>query len=247
MSYRVGDSAEFMDLLAVECRLLPQCIMMTTRILVAALGGVLVSAALATSAQAGRVRVGGHGHYHARPGGHVAVMVYPRGLYFGAGLVGTSILDQSGGEELLEDGVGLALYGGWRLSPRLALELGWAGTLHNPVDVQTGYGTDVDYLVLNAFTGDAKIYLSDPNVRSRLEPYVQGGVGAYLLDSTYFGAQSVGSGFQLGGGLDYSVGPGVDLGLRGLYRGIAMGPPESREDDTFISAVSFEGNLTLRF
>ena len=46
--------------------------------------------------------------------------------------------------------------------------------------------------VLNGFTGDAKIYLDSSNPVA--EPYLQAGLGLYLLDSTYFGTQSVGTG-----------------------------------------------------
>jgi hypothetical protein len=175
----------------------------------------------------------------------VQVVVHPDGLYLGAGLVATHILGQSGGPELLDDGSGLTLHGGLRLGHRLALELGWVATFHNPETIATSFGQDTDYLVLNGFTGDAKIYLGRPG--DRIEPYVQGGVGLYLLGSTVLGAQSVGTGFQAGGGIDLRVGTHVDVGVRGLYRGIAMGPPRSDENDTFVSAVSAEANLTLRF
>ena len=61
----------------------------------------------------------GRGHGHAR--GHVGVAIFPPGLYMGAGLVGTTIIGQSGGPELLEDGAGLSLFMGIRVSPQLAL------------------------------------------------------------------------------------------------------------------------------
>jgi hypothetical protein len=186
--------------------------------------------------------------YRARPATSVGVYVVPRGLYFGAGLVGAKILDQSGGPELLEDGIGLTLFGGLRLSRVLALELGWVGTFHNPETVDVGFGPETDYLVLNGATIDAKIYLlgqGDPSPQG--QPYIQGGVGVYFLDSTTFGTDSVGTGFQLGGGYDFFIGDNLNLGLRGLYRGMAMGPPDSNFDDTFVSALSLEGNLTIEF
>jgi hypothetical protein len=185
--------------------------------------------------------------YRARHGGKssVGVVVYPQGLYIGAGAVGTRILSQQGGPELLDDGAGLSLYSGLRVSPNLALELGLMTTLHNPEDVATPFGRDVDYLVLSGLTADAKIYFQtrSPGV----EPFVQGGLGVYFLDSQHFGAQSVGSGFQAGGGVDFRLSPHVDLGVRGLYRGLAMGPPAAGFDDTFVSAMTAEANLTIRF
>jgi hypothetical protein len=177
---------------------------------------------------------------------HVQVYFVPSGLYVGAGFIASHVLDQSGGPRLLEDGAGLTLYGGLRLSQRLALELGWLSTFHSPENVDTFYfGSDPDYLVLTGFTGDAKIYLGPGGRRTEL--YVQGGVGLYLLDSKYFGSQSVGTGFQAGGGIDVHMGPHLDLGIRALYRGIAMGPPRSDQDDTYVSALSGEANLSVRF
>ena len=174
-----------------------------------------------------------------------AVAIYPKGLYMGGGLVGTRILAQDGGNELLEGGGGLALHAGIRVNRLLALEAGWMGTLHNPVAVNTGFGDDTDYLVLNGFTADAKVYVGSSN--PRIEPYLQGGVGLYLLDSSYFGTQSVGSGFQAGGGVDLHVGSRIDIGARALYRGMAMGPPEQDFNDTYVSALTVEGRINVRF
>ena len=183
--------------------------------------------------------------YHYEEHARVRVVFLPYGLYVGAGLVGLRILDQSDEAELLDDGGGLTLYTGLRLGQRLALELGWLATFHNPESSETNFGSGTDYLVLNGFTGDAKIFLGQSEQRS--EPYLQGGVGLYFLDSTYFGTESVGTGFQAGGGIDFHVGPHVDLGLRALYRGIALGPPDSDEDDTYVHAISAEANLGIRF
>ncbi len=205
---------------------------------------VLVIGLLVAPAQAhAQYRHNARGHGHAR--GHFGVAIFPPGLYVGAGLVGTKILGQSGGPEILEDGAGVGLFTGIRVSPQLALEAGVSSSLHNPKSVQTAYGSNVDYLVLNSATADAKIFF--PSSASTLTPFAQGGVGLYLLDSDYFGTQSIGTGFQLGGGFDIELGPGVDFGLRALYKGISMGPPESTLDDTFISALSAEANLALRF
>ena len=171
--------------------------------------------------------------------------MYPSGPYVGAGLVTNRILDQSGGPELVDSGSGLALFGGWRLSQRLALELGWMATFHDPGPGAVDFGPDAGYLVLTGYTGDAKIYLGEDE--QRIEPYLQAGVGLYLLESSDEGEQSVGSGFQAGGGVDFHVASHVDVGLRVLYRGIAMGPPQSDEEDTFISALGGEANVSLRF
>lgn len=202
----------------------------------AVLLGLLVFGAAPASAQY---------RYRAAPRGHYGVAVFPPGLYMGVGAMATSILAQSGGQELLEDGGGLSFFLGMRLSPQLSIEGGLSTSLHNPVEVDTNYGADFDYLHLNAGTVDAKVHF--PRDNSNFTPFAQGGLGLYLLDSTYFGTQSVGTGFQLGGGFDVAVGPNVDFGVRALYRGISMGPPDTAEDDTFISALSAEANLSLHF
>jgi Outer membrane protein beta-barrel domain len=173
------------------------------------------------------------------------VYFIPYGVYLGAGLVATRVLHQSEEPKLLDDGVGVALYAGLRLSDRLALELGWLSTFHDPEEADGSFGEGADYLVLNGFTGDARIYLGQD--RGSADLYLQGGVGLYLLDSYYFGSSSIGTGFQAGGGVDFHLGPHLDLGLRALYRGIAMGPPDADDDDTYVSAVGAEGNLTIRF
>lgn len=185
----------------------------------------------------------------ARPG--ATVVVFPRGLYVGAGVLGTAILDQRGGPEVLEGGAGVSLYGGIRIGRVLALELGFLGSFHNPATVDVGFGPETDYLVLTGATADAKIYLMSGSyaqgVQPAGEPFIQGGLGVYTLGSESLGTDSIGTGFQLGGGYEFHIGENLDLGVRGLYRGIAMGPPDSSFDDTFISALTVEGNLTIRF
>jgi hypothetical protein len=170
------------------------------------------------------------------------VVTPPRGLHVGAALVGTAIVDQSGGPDLLASGTGLRLLGGWRLSHRLALEVGWATTFH---EAEADFGPDADTLVLSGFTGDAKIYLGGGG--ERVDPFVQGGVGFYLLGGSHLDAQSIGSGFQVGPGIDLHVTGDVDITLRALYRGVAMGPPDQRDDDTFLSALGAEVGVSLLF
>jgi hypothetical protein len=216
------------------------------RSMLPAVVGISMIAILSLTSASAEAQYRRHGHRQPHAHGHFGVAIFPPGLYMGAGLVGTRILGQHGGQELLEDGAGLSLFVGIRVSPQLALEGGVTSSLHNPERVHTAFGADVDYLVLNGATADAKIFFPGEG-SSTVTPYAQGGLGLYLLDSDYFGTQSVGTGFQLGGGFDIELGPGLDLGLRALYKGISMGPPESTQDDTFISALSAEANFALRF
>ncbi|MEM9491299.1 MAG: hypothetical protein AAGC55_19285, partial [Myxococcota bacterium] len=138
---------------------------------------------------------------------------------------------------------GVSAFVGLRINRSLALEAGWLGTVHSAA-TRAGDAGD-DYMLLNGMTADAKIYLHAG--RDHLEPYIQGGVGLYVLDDSDLGTASVGTGFQAGGGLDVRVGPRLSLGVRGLYRGMAMGAPGESASDTFVNAVTVDGNLTLRF
>ncbi len=175
-----------------------------------------------------------------------AFVFAPGGWYGGIGLFGTRILDQRGGPEQIEHGGGLSVYGGIRLNERLSLELAWLGSAHNPSTVSNGYYTETDYLILEGVTADAKIHLDRSG---QLDPYLQGGIGAYFLGREHFGIDAVGTGFQLGGGFDYWLAENWTLGLRLRYHGISMGPPEGGPsgDNTYISALTAEGSLALRF
>jgi hypothetical protein len=187
---------------------------------------------------------GGHpGHYAPPP----ARAPMPNATwYMGLGIVGTSILDQSGGPEVLDPGGGLSLWAGVHLSDALSLQIGWLGSFHNPADVDTWYGAETDFLVLEAVTADARLHLTRGG--SVFDPYLMGGVGLYWLGSEHLGMDSVGTGFQAGGGFDVWVGPFVTLGVRARYHGIAMGPPDGEGDnDTFISAATVEGSIALHF
>jgi hypothetical protein len=182
-------------------------------------------------------------HYHAQ----VGVALYPYGLYGGFGLLAMYPIKQQGGPEQLEKGAGFTLYGGWHATERLSLELGWLESFHNPVEVNSWWGSEVDYLVLDGWTLDARIHLGGGRGSDRVDPYVEGGLGLYALSSENFGLDSVGTGFQLGGGLDFYLAPWFTIGARARYHGISMGPPDGGRDDLFISAASLEGNLALHF
>ncbi len=172
---------------------------------------------------------------HAHHGGASLELFIPLNWYGGIGALGTHVLRQDGGPELLYDGVGFNAYGGVRLHQSFALEVGYLQSFHNPAAVDTYFGTRVDYLVVEALTLDARVYLGRKSI---VEPYLQGGIGAYALTSQYFGLDSLGSGLQLGGGLDIYLSRAVALGARLLYRGILLGPPSSQVSDTFISTVT---------
>jgi hypothetical protein len=203
-------------------------------ILAAALAAVLVPEVASAQRYYGQPRP-------ARPVYHAS----PTTWYMGLGLFGTSILDQSGGPEQLESGGGISVWAGLHVNEVLSLEVGWLGSFHNPADVGTWYGAETDFLVLEGVTADARLHLTRGN--RGFDPYLQGGVGLYFLGSEHFGMDSIGTGFQAGGGFDFWVGSQVTLGVRARYHGISMGPPPSGDNDTFISAATVEGSLGVHF
>jgi len=212
-----------------------------------ALFAALALAVLApAAAHADVVYVSPYGPYPPPPPTVQRVVVRPAWWYVGVGVIGTSILDQSGGPELLHSGGGLSAWIGVNLSRTFALELGWLGSFHNPATYYDSYygGTNTSFLMLEGVTADAKLHLA----RGPIEPYLQGGVGVYFLGDTAVGfADSVGPGYQVGGGIDIWAGRYVTLGARALYRGIAMGPPEGGPADTFLHVATFEGSVSFHF
>ncbi len=209
----------------------------------ALLMGAAFLLSLAPDADA-RVRV--YPRYRARAYGSAGVVLVPvGGWYGGVGVLATKIVGQSGGPEQLDDGLGLTVYGGIRIAERLSIEATWLGSFHNPASVTNGYWDETDYLVLEGLTADAKIHLARSG---GLDPYFQGGLGFYWLGSEHFGLDAVGTGFQLGGGFDYWLGDHWTLGVRARYHGISMGPPDGySEANTYISALTVEGSIALRF
>jgi opacity protein-like surface antigen len=206
----------------------------------------LALAAAALALMLGASTAEAHRHYFGpRPYHHPGslVLLAPGYWYAGAGVLGTSILAQSGGPEVIESGAGLDLFVGLTVNKRLSLELGWMGSMHNPVSTYDPYD-DTDYLVLQGVTADARIHLDRSG---SFDPYLQGGVGFYALGRESVGIDSTGTGFQLGGGFDLWLGDAVTVGLRARYHGIAMGPAEGGSDDTFISALTVEGSVGLHF
>ena len=130
-----------------------------------------------------------------------------------------------------------------RLHPYFALEFGYAQTAHNPVEDPSGY--NVSFLALHALTVDAKIIF--PN-RSNVRPYVQAGVGYYILTHEYQDAVS-GGGIQLGGGIDIWLNPWWSLGGRVLYHGIKFAELGSgtTTGKPFLSTASLDLNLQVHF
>jgi hypothetical protein len=169
------------------------------------------------------------------------------GVYLGGALVGNIVLsqvDSPGGNDFISHGGGGQLFLGIRLHPYFALEFAYAQTAHNPV--QDYWGNTIDYLALHALTADGKIIF--PN-RSNVRPYIQVGLGYYILTQNYNDAVS-GGGLQLGGGVDIWLNPWWSLGGRVLYHGIKfadVGYAGSVTGKPFLSTASLDLNLQVHF
>ncbi|PID38652.1 MAG: hypothetical protein CSB49_04505, partial [Proteobacteria bacterium] len=105
---------------------------------------------------------------------------------------------------------------GWRLGPRFSLDLGLWTSFHD-----SGDAANPSSAAQVGFTVDGRFFLADWN--QRLQPYLQAGLGGYVLshDNLDFGSIS-GPGFQLGGGVDLYLTKSISLGGKLLYRGSFM-------------------------
>jgi opacity protein-like surface antigen len=161
-------------------------------------------------------------------------------FYMGIEGQGIVVLGATGPNAFLDHGGGFDLFVGARLNRWAALEFGWQATFHNPeVD---DFGREVDRVGLQALTLDAKFY----PVHGRVQPYLSGGAGLYLLGDS-FSVFSEGAGFQLGGGIDFWLTRHMSLGLRAQYRGVDMVDYDTHNDDTYLSLLSFGVDFTGRF
>jgi len=171
--------------------------------------------------------------------------------YVGVGGLGVFNLSSGGGvTELIQSGGGFTLFAGARTSPYVALEVGVTGTVHDFTPENPNNPGEMG--ILEAATIDGKIFLAPTSVR--FEPFVQVGVGYYVLSSDLFvSTQLHGMGLQAGGGVDIHLNPAVALGLRGVYKGVFVNnnydsvywgvPAES----AFLNLITGEVNVQFYF
>ena len=172
-------------------------------------------------------------------------------LYVGGQLMGFAVANQAG-TEYLGPGGGGGLFGGFRFSPYFGIEGNWTVTYH---DEQFADGTtiDIDAFYVMTFTADAKIFIP---TFGPLEPYFQAGVGFAYTGATYgsgyYGDEASiwasGPTFNVGGGVDFYVGPNISIGARLLYRGFYFTPTDfPNADPNYISGISLDANATFHF
>jgi hypothetical protein len=169
------------------------------------------------------------------------------GLYLGLGAFGDVIINQvNSGTEFLTSGGGGCLFLGLRLHQNFALEFGVGQGEHN--NVTDAWGNDVDYLSLNQVTADAKLIL--PILGAPWRPYLQGGLGFYMLTDAWSSELASGGGFQLGGGIDFWFNSWWSAGGRVLYRGIKFSSftyQTGHSESPYLSTLAIEANIQLHF
>ena len=100
-------------------------------------------------------------------------------------------------------------------------------------------------------TGLQGFFLTD---RSRqVQPYLQVGVGAYILGRDSWDYDTLtGVGFQLGGGVDIYLSPHVSIGGKLLYLGAHLDNsdvawPSFPTESTWLSTLAYGGDLKFHF
>jgi len=169
-------------------------------------------------------------------------------MHFGIGVHGASILEDedSGSSSAFDTGGGFSLDFGWRLGSSFSLDLGLSTSFHD-------VGYTVDAANLTSITIDGRFFLSDWN--QRLQPYLQAGLGAYVLSYADNDEPFSGPGFQLGGGVDLYLSRGVSIGAKLLYRGAYVereyydyyGDYYYAGDTSFISSFVYGADVKFHF
>lgn len=156
-------------------------------------------------------------------------------------------------EGYLSHGGGAGLFGGIRLGPFVSLEANWTISFHD--DALTD--RTLDSLYLMTITADAKIHIP---TYGPVEPYFQAGVGFAYIGASYYDCAACdsifakGPAFNVGGGMDFWLGPWFSLGGRILYRGLYFsefvnpsGTTTRISTSNFINGVSVDVNGTFHF
>lgn len=154
-------------------------------------------------------------------------------------------------EGYLSHGGGAGLFGGLRLGPFVSLELNWTISFHDDALTQKY----LDSLYLMTVTADAKIHIP---TYGPVEPYFQAGVGFAYIGATYYDCTACdsifakGPAFNVGGGMDFWLGPWFSIGGRILYRGLyfnedAYGRVSNAAKSNFVNGISVDVNGTFHF
>ncbi len=175
-----------------------------------AVGSASMLVAVPAAARPRHVRVVRHHRVRRAPRAKKVVRTSsPSPVYLGIGLLGTKLTDDYDFPDLDVRGSGLQIYGGVRLTPRAALELGWFGSQHARLE-------EGGQAALQAGTLDLRLTLGKLGA---LETYVLGGAGVYGFSSPNTRETLTGPGVQLGAGVDLHLTRSLALSARGAWHG----------------------------
>ena len=164
-------------------------------------------------------------------------------FHFGIGVHGASVISDSNAtaDSNFAAGGGFSLDIGWRIASSFSLDVGLTTSFH---DVKS----QVDSANLTALTVDGRFFLTDWN--QRVQPYLQAGLGAYVLSYASDLSTLSGPGFQLGGGVDFYLTQGVSIGAKLLYRGAYVqyqDPHYPNTDSSYVSGFVYGGDVKFHF
>lgn len=139
----------------------------------------------------------------------------------------------------LSPGIGAVIYFDYRWSPQIST------TASIMMTNQSGKNRDVgenNVIFLGIPSFDVKYYfITEP---SRLDPYVSGGIGFYVLTSgSRNGGLATGLGAQLGTGIDYYLSSKLSIGVATQFHSIGM----FGGGTTGSFPISMMGNLGFHF
>lgn len=186
--------------------------------------------------------------YTPRPR-RVIEVPYTPVFHFGIGLNGNSVMSAEGdsGEsrpsfvEGLGDGAGFDISFGWRLSDFISLDFNWLMSFHDG-------GVESNDASLASFGLDLRFFLADRS--RRVQPYIQAGVGGYVLGRDFEYETISGVGFQLGGGADFYLTQHVSIGGKILFRPAWLSNENERGPATMtgdLSLLTYGADLKFHF
>ncbi|MFO0748059.1 MAG: outer membrane beta-barrel protein [Myxococcota bacterium] len=170
-------------------------------------------------------------------------------FHFGIGINGNSMMSANDSDITagLGSGAGFDVGFGWRIADSVSLDFNWLMSFHDSGD-STATGSEA---ALTSLDLDLRFFLTDRT--RRVQPYVQVGVGAYILGRDSFEFDTLtGGGFQLGGGADFYLTKYVSIGGKLLYRGAYLDNADATysyypTESTWLSTLTYGADLKFHF
>ncbi len=173
---------------------------------------------------------------------------YKLGPYVGVGGLAHVVGEDNSTDltRFIESGGGVGMAFGTRFLPVLALELGFAISMHSTDEaVNTGYRSGT----LFGITLDGLLY---PLPKAEgFDPYFQLGLGGYSFMEKRMGARELsGGGFHIGGGSEFRLAKDYSIDVKVLYKGLSMDnstewyPPT---ESVYLNVWMFQAGIKILF